>query len=78
MCSVAQARPTLCNSMVARQAPLSVGFPRQEYWSGWPFLPPWGLPNSRVKLTSPASSALAGGCFTTWEALFLNIDQKNK
>jgi len=76
MCSVAQACPTLCKSMVARQTPLSVGFSRQEYWSGWSFLPPGGLPNSRVKLTSPASSALAGGWFTTWEALFLNIGQK--
>ena len=33
---VAQSCPTLCNPMdcVAHQAPLSMGFPRQEYWSG--------------------------------------------
>ena len=30
---------------VARQAPLSVGFPRQEYWSGLLFLPPGDLPS---------------------------------
>ena len=46
----------------ARQAPLSVGFSRQEYWSGLPFPPPGNLPNPGVK---PTSLALAGGCFTT-------------
>ena len=30
---------------LARQAPLSMGFPRQEYWSGLPFLPPGNLPD---------------------------------
>ena len=44
------------------QAPLSVGFFRQEYWSGLPFPSPGGLPNPGMKLTSPA---LAGGFFTT-------------
>ena len=39
-----------------------MGFPRQEYWSGLPFLSPGDLPNPRVKPTSPA---LAGGFFTT-------------
>ena len=46
----------------ARQAPLSVGFSRQEYWSGLPFPPPGNLPNPGIK---PTSLALAGGCFTT-------------
>ena len=37
-CSVAQLCPTLCNPWtVAHQVPLSVGFFRQEYWSGLPF-----------------------------------------
>ena len=36
---------------VAHQAPLSMGFPRQEYWSGLPF--PGDLPNPGVELTSP-------------------------
>ena len=47
---------------VARQAPLSVGFSRQEYWSGLPFPPPGDIPDPGTKPTSPA---LAGGFFTT-------------
>ena len=36
---VAQSCMTLCNPMdLAHQAPLSIGFSRQEHWSGWPFL----------------------------------------
>ena len=50
---------------VARQAPLSMGFPRQEYWSGLPFLSPGDLPNPGIKPASPASPALAGGFLTT-------------
>ena len=55
---------------VAHQGPLSMGFPRQEYWSGLPFPPPEGLPNPRIEPGSLASPALAGGfCHcTTWEA----------
>ena len=34
---------------VARQAPLSMGFSRQEYWSGLPFPPPGDLPNPGIK-----------------------------
>ena len=47
---------------VVRQAPLSMGFSRQEYWSGLPFPSPGDLPDPAVK---PASPALAGGFFTT-------------
>ena len=47
---------------VAHQAPLSMGFPRQEYWSGLPFPPPEDLPDPGIK---PMSPALAGGFFTT-------------
>ena len=47
---------------VACQAPLSMGFPRQEYWSGLPFSPPGDLPDPGIK---PASPALAGDFFTT-------------
>ena len=50
---------------VAHQAPLSMGFPRQEYWSGWPFPPPGDLPNPGVEPTSPVSPVLAGRFFTT-------------
>jgi len=56
---------------VACQAPLSVGFSRQEYWSGLPFPPPGDLPNPGIEPISPVSPALAGGFFTTsatWEA----------
>ena len=42
---------------VAHQGPLSVGFPRQEYWSGLPFPPPGDLPNPGVEPKSPASQA---------------------
>ena len=53
---------------VAHQAPLSMEFPRQEYWSGWPFPPPGDLPNPGVEPTSPVSPVspvLAGRFFTT-------------
>ena len=39
---------------VAHQAPLSMGFPRQEYWIGLPFLSPENLPNPGIKPMSPA------------------------
>ena len=39
---------------VAHQAPLSMGFSRQEYWSGLPFPSPGDLPNPRTKPRSPA------------------------
>ena len=39
---------------VARQAPLSMGFSRQEYWSGLPFPSPGDLPNSGIGPRSPA------------------------
>ena len=42
---------------VARQAPLSVEFPRQEYWSGLPFSPPADLPNPGIEPASPALQA---------------------
>ena len=49
---------TLCNLLtVVLQIPLSMGFCRQEYWSG-------ALPNPGIEPGSPASPALAGGFFT--------------
>ena len=50
---------------VALQASLSMGFPRQEYWSGLPFPFPGNLPDPGIKPMPPESSALAGGFFTT-------------
>ena len=47
---------------VAHQAPPSMGFPWQEYWSWWPFPPSWDLPAPKIE---PVSPALAGGFFTT-------------
>ena len=49
----------------ACQAPLSMGFLRQEYWSGLPFLSAGDLPDVGIKLTSLLSLALAGRFFTT-------------
>ena len=43
---------------VAHQAPLSMGFSRQEYWSGWPFLPLGNIPNPGIEPASPESPAL--------------------
>ena len=42
---------------VARQAPLSVGFSRQEYWSGLPFPSPGDLPNAGIEPGSPVLQA---------------------
>ena len=49
----------------AHQAPLSMGFSRQEYWSGLPYPPPGDLPDPRIEPTSPVSY-IAGGFFTYW------------
>ena len=53
----------LCYPMdVDCQAPPSMGFPRQEYWTGLSFLPPGDLPDPEIKPTAPA---LAWAFFTT-------------
>ena len=57
---------------VARQAPLSMEFSRQEYWSGLPCPPPGDFLDPGIEPTSLTSHALAGRFFTTtttWEAL---------
>ena len=56
---------------VACQAPLSMGFSRQEYWSGLPYPPPGDLSDPGIEPASLMSPSLAGGFFTTsatWEA----------
>ena len=56
---------------LARQAPLSMGFSRQEHWSGLPCPPPGHLPNPGIELALLTSPALGGRFFTTsatWEA----------
>ena len=50
---------------VAHQAPLSIGFSRQEYRSGLPFPFPGDLPHPGIKPASLRSPALAGRFFTT-------------
>ena len=56
---------------IAHQAPLSMGFSRQEDWSGLPCPAPGDLPDPGIRPVSLMSPALAGGFFTTsitWEA----------
>ena len=50
---------------VALQAPLFMGFSRQEYWSGLPFPSPGDLPDPGIEASSLMSPALAGRFFTT-------------
>ena len=66
---------------VACQAPLSMGFSRQEYCSGLPCPPPGDLPNPGIEPVSLTSHALAGRSFTTtatWEALRIHTKHKTK
>ena len=49
---------------IARQAPLSMEFSRQEFWSGMPFPTPGDLPDPGIEPVSLASPALAGRFFT--------------
>ena len=69
LCVQLLSRVRLCMPlwMVAHQTPLSMGFCRQEYWSGLPFPSPGGLPYPGIEPASLASAALAGGFFTTWK-----------
>ena len=66
-------RVRLCATLwtAAHQAPLPMGFSRQEHWSGRPCPPPGDLPDPGIEPVSLKSPALAGGFFTTsatWEA----------
>ena len=67
-----QSCPTLCDPMnyIVCRAPLSMGFSRQESWSGLLFPPPGDLLHPGIEPTSLMSPALAGGFFitsATWE-----------
>jgi len=64
------------DGLVARQAPLSMGFSRQEYWSGLSCPPLGELPHPKMKLTSLMSLALTGRFFTT-SATYKYLTQKN-
>ena len=50
--------PFLIPQTITRQAPLSMGFPRQDYWSGLPCPPPGDLPKPGIEPTSTAAPAL--------------------
>ena len=50
---------------VAHPVPPSMGFPRQEYWSGWPSPAPGDLPDPGIEPPSLMSPSLAGGSLTT-------------
>ena len=62
----------LCLTIATLWTPQTVGFSRQECWSGLPWLPPGDLPNPGIEPVVLMSPALAGGFFTisiTWEDL---------
>ena len=64
-------RPFVTPGNISRQAPLSMGFSRQEDWSELPCPSPGDLPDPGIEPVSLTSPALAGGFFTTsttWEA----------
>ena len=52
-------------TLLTCQAPLSMGFSRQEYWSGLPFPPSGDLPDSGIEPVSLGSPSSAGGFFST-------------
>ena len=56
---------------VARQASLSMGFPRPEYWGGLLFPSPGDLLKTGINLESLASPALPGGCFTLGSHMYV-------
>ena len=57
---------TLCDPVdCSPQAPLSMGFSRQEYWSGLPCPPPGDPPDTEIEAESLMSPVLTGGFFTT-------------
>ena len=65
---------------VTHHAPLSMGFSRQEYWSGLPCCPPGDTPDPGIQAVPLMSPALAGGFFTTsatWEALLWSLNSFN-
>ena len=65
--------PTLPHHGLAHQALLSMGFPRQAYWSGLPFPSPGGLPNPGIE-----PGLLLGRLFTTEPSWVLLLQKKKK
>ena len=56
---------------VAHQAPLSMGFSRQEYWSGLPCPPPGDFPDPQIETASPIAAALQA------DSLLLSLQESN-
>ena len=77
MCVLSHVRLFETPWTVAHQVPLSMEFPRQEYWSRLPFPAPGNLPDPGIKPTSPAFSVLTSRFSTTAPpgTLPLNISQ---
>ena len=67
MCaSLLQSCLTICDPMYCRlPAPLSMGFSRQEYWSGLPCPPPGNLPDPGLEPKSPASPVFQADSLST-------------
>ena len=69
-CLVTKSCSSLCDPLpVAHQAPLSMGFPRQESWSGVPFPSPEDLPDPGIKPVSPTLqvvTCIASEFFPSW------------
>ena len=62
---------------VAHHTPLSMGFSRQEYWSGLPCPPPGDLPDPGIEPASPALQA-DFYCWDTWKITLVNKEIKIK
>ena len=81
MCMLSHMRLFATPWTVACQAPLSMGFPRQEYWSGLPFLPPDDLMDAGIKSVSPAAPALAADSLplshlgSPYQSIFISLNR---
>ena len=64
-CMLCCVRIFVAPQTVAHKAPLSLGFPRQEYWSESPFPTPGDLPDPGIEPLSLTSPSLTGAFFTT-------------
>ena len=70
VCVLSRVRLSATSWIVSHQAPLSMGFSRQECWSAFPCLPPKDLPDPGIKPTSPA--------LLHWQADSLPLSQQGK
>ena len=59
VCVLSHVRLFVTLRAIEHQAPLSVGFPKQEYWSGLPCPPSWDLPDPGIEPTSVLPPALS-------------------